>query len=206
MMNLKNAADRLHFRFRKYKPNKDAKADFRNFKPNSEDMEALNCLFTEINKRDEATIAKNNLFAKLLVYQYTQNIRHYETTVLSDLNFALKDIHKILSYDLESIYKGFYNDLHSNQLNKLVHNSNTNDKIDKKVAEIRKGDMEIESFLLAKYGGVENYIEHLESGKITDEEQRNVIKSLDQNKKTFTFAYVTDKLNELVTECYNNFN
>ena len=66
--------------------------------------------------------------------------------------------------------------------------------------------MEIESFLLAKYGGVENYIEHLESGKITDEEQINVIKSLDQNKKTFTFAYVTDKLNELVTECYNDFN
>ena len=201
MMNLKKAASRFQFRF-----SKDNKGEFRNFKPNSEDVQALNCIFTEINKRDENTIAKNNLFAKLLVYQYTQNIRHYETTVLSDLNFALKDIHKILSYDLEAIYKGFYNDLHSNQLNRLVHNGNTNDNIDKKVAEIRNGEMEIESFLLAKYGGVENYIEHLESGKITDEEQINVIKSLEQNKKTFTFAYVTDKLNELVTKCYNDFN
>ena len=201
MMNLKKAASRFQFRF-----SKDNKGEFRNFKPNSEDVEALNCIFTEINKRDENTIAKNNLFAKLLVYQYTQNIRHYGTTVLSDLNFALKDIHKILSYDLESIYKGFYNDLHNNQLNKLVHNGSANDKIDKKVAEIRKGEMQIESFLLAKYGGVENYIEHLESGKITDEEQRNVIKSLDQNKKTFTFDFITDKLNELVTESFYKFN
>jgi hypothetical protein len=201
MMNLQKAASRFQFRF-----SKDNKGEFKNFKPNSEDVEALNCIFTEINKRDENTIAKNNLFAKLLVYQYVQNIRHYETTVLCDLNFALKDIHKVLSYPLESFYKGFYEDLHHNQLNQLNKNSDINAGIDNEIDRIRKGDLEIDNFILHKYDGLENYIKHIESSKITDEQQIDIIKSLDQNKKTFTFAYVTDKLNELVTKCYNDFN
>ena len=200
-MNLKKAVSRFQFRF-----NKDEKGEFRNFKPVKEDVDAINCILSELNKRDENTIAKNNLFAKLLVYQYTQNIRHYETTVLTDLNLAQKDLHKILSYPLDSIYKGFYNDLHSNQLNKLVHNSNVNDLIDKKVSDIISGKIIIDNFLLNKYNGSENYIKHLQSEKITEAEQKNVIESLRQNKKTFTFAYVTDKLNEMVTKAFNNNN
>jgi hypothetical protein len=200
-MNIKTAQKHFQRRFAK-----DSKGNFYTFKVESKDVEAINCIFTEMNKRDERTLAKNNLFAKLLVYQYTQNIRYHETTILSDLNLAQVELCKILEYPLESIYKGFYNDLHGNQLNRLVKYGEVNDGIDVKVAEIRDGKLGVEDFLLAKHDGLEGYIKHLESGKITDEEQINVIKSLQQNKKTFTFAYVTDKLNEMVTEAYNRFN
>jgi hypothetical protein len=201
MMNLKTAASRFQFRF-----SKNEQGEFRNFKPNKDDIEAINCILTWINNQKKDVIAKNNLFAKLLVYQYTQNIRHYGTTVLSDLNFAQRDLCKILDYPLEGLYKAFYNDLHNNQLNQLNKNLNINVAIDKKIDRIRKGDLEIDSFLLDKYNGLENYIKHLESEKITDEQQINVIKSLSDNKKTFTFDFVTDKLNDMVTEAYNKFN
>ena len=201
MMNLKTAASRFQFRF-----SKDNKGEFRNFKPNKDDVEAINCILTWINNQKKDVIAKNNLFAKLLVYQYTQNIRYYGTTVLSDLNFAQRDLCKILDYPLEGLYKAFYNDLHNNQLNQLNKNLDINVAIDNKIDRIRKGDLEIDNFLLDKYNGLENYIKHLESEKITDEQQINVIKSLSDNKKTFTFDFVTDKLNDMVTEAYNKFN
>ena len=200
-MDLKKAANRFQFRF-----SKNEQGEFRNFKPNKDDVEAINCILTWINNQKKDVIAKNNLFAKLLVYQYTQNIRHYGTTVLSDLNFAQRDLCKILDYPLEGLYKAFYNDLHNNQLNQLNKNLDINVGIDNKIDRIRKGDLEIDSFLLNKYDGLENYIKHLESEKITDEQQINVIKSLSDNKKTFTFDFVTDKLNDMVTEAYNKFN
>ena len=87
-----------------------------------------------------------------------------------------------------------------------MHNSNVNDLIDKKVSDIISGKIIIDNFLLNKYNGSENYIKHLQSEKITEAEQKNVIESLQQNKKTFTFAYVTDKLNEMVTKAFNNNN
>ena len=200
-MNLKKAASRFQFRF-----SKNEQGEFRNFKPNKDDIEAINCILTWINNQKKDVIAKNNLFAKLLVYQYTQNIRHYGTTVLSDLNFAQRDLCKILDYPLEGLYKAFYNDLHNNQLNQLNKNLDINVAIDNKIDRIRKGDLEIDNFLLDKYNGLENYIKNLESEKITDEQQINVIKSLSDNKKTFTFDFVTDKLNDMVTEAYNKFN
>ena len=201
MINLKKAVSRFQFRF-----SKDNKGEFRNFKPNKEDVEAINCILTELNIRDKQTLAKNNLVAKLLVYQYTQNIRYYGTTVLCDLNFAQRDLCKVLSYPLEMMYRSFYNDLHHNQLGRLHKNSDINNEIDKKIAEIRDGKLGVDSFLLAKHNGLEGYIKHLESDKITDEEQINIIRSVSQLKKTFTFEYVTDKLNEMVTEAYNRFN
>mgnify|MGYP003680596459 CR=1 FL=1 len=201
MINLKTAVSRFQFRF-----SKNDKGEFRNFKPNKDDVEAINCILTWINNQKKDVVAKNNLFAKLLVYQYTQNIRYHETTVLNDLNLAQVELCKILEYPLESIYKGFYNDLHGNQLNRLLKYEDINNDIDVKVSEIRDNKLGVEDFLLAKHDGLEGYIKHLESGKITDEEQRNVIKSLQQNKKTFTFAHVTGKLNEMVTEAYNRFN
>tara|TARA_R110000787_G_scaffold46422_3_gene112675 strand:+ start:547 stop:1149 length:603 start_codon:yes stop_codon:yes gene_type:complete len=200
-MDLKKAVNRFQFRF-----SKNEQGEFRNFKPNKDDIEAINCILTWINNQKKDVIAKNNLFAKLLVYQYTQNIRYYGTTVLSDLNLAQRDLCKILDYPLEGLYKAFYNDLHNNQLNQLNKNLDINVAIDNKIDRIRKGDLEIDNFLLDKYNGLENYIKHLESEKITDEQQINVIKSLSDNKKTFTFDFVTDKLNDMVTEAYNKFN
>jgi hypothetical protein len=200
-MNLKSAVNRFQFRF-----NKDTKGEYRNFKPVKEDIDAMNCILTELNNRDEKALAKNNLVAKLLIYQYTQNIRYYGTTVLSDFNLANIDLCKVLEYPLESMFKSFHNDLHSNQLNKLIENSDVNDSIDKKVADIRSGKEGVEEFVLAKYRGLENYIIHLESEKITEEQQINVIKDLQDYKKAFTFDHTKAKLKEMIANYCNKYN
>ena len=200
-MNLKSAVSHFQFRF-----NKNTKGEFRNFKPVKEDVDAINCILTELNNRDKNTLAKNNLVAKLLIYQYTQNIRHYGTTVLSDFNLANIDLCKVLEYPLESMFKSFHNDLHSNQLNKLIENSNVNDNIDKKILNIRNGKHNVEDFVLNKFKGLENYIIHLESEKITEEQQINVIKDLQDYKKAFTFENTKDKLKEMIANYCNKYN
>jgi hypothetical protein len=200
-MNLKSAVSRFQFRF-----NKDTKGEYRNFKPVKEDVDAMNCILTELNNRDEKVLEKNNLVAKLLIYQYTQNIRYYGTTVLSDFNIANIDLCKVLEYPLESMFKSFHNDLHSNQLNKLIENSDVNDSIDKKVADIRSGKEGVEEFVLAKYDGLENYIIHLESEKITEEQQINVIKDLQDYKNAFTFENTKAKLKEMISNYCNKYN
>jgi nitrogen regulatory protein PII-like uncharacterized protein len=200
-MNLKSAVSRFQFRF-----NKDTKGEYRNFKPVKEDVDAMNCILTELNNRDEKTLAKNNLVAKLLIYQFTQNLRHYGTTVLCDYNLANIDLCKVLEYPLESMFKSFHNDLHHNQLNKLIENSNVNDSIDKKIADIRSGKEGVTDFLLHQYRGLENYIIHLESEKITEEQQINVVKDLRDYKKAFTFDHTKEKLIEMVANYCNKYN
>jgi hypothetical protein len=201
MMNLKSAVSRFQFRF-----NKDTKGEYRNFKPNKEDVDAMNCILTELNNRDEKALQKNNLVAKLLIYQYTQNIRYYGTTVLSDFNLANIDLCKVLEYPLESMFKSFHNDIHNNQLNKLIENSDINDSIDKKVADIRIGKEGVEEFVLAKYDGIENYIIHLESERITEEQQINVVKDLRDYKKAFTFENTKSKLKGMIANYCNKYN
>ena len=201
MINLKTAVSRFQFRF-----SKNDKGEFRNFKPNKDDVEAINCILTELNNRDEKTLAKNNLVAKLLIYQYTQNIRYHKTTVLSDFNLANRDLCKVLEYPLESMFKSFHRDLHHNQLNKLIKNSDANDGIDKKVSDIRSGKEEVTEFVIHKYKGLENYIKHLEADKITDKQQLNVIKDLQDYKKAFTFEHTKNKLMELVVNYCNKYN
>jgi hypothetical protein len=200
-MNLKSAVSRFQFRF-----NKDTKGEYRNFKPVKEDVDAMNCILTELNNRDENALEKNNLVAKLLIYQYTQNIRHYGTTVLSDFNLANIDLCKVLEYPLESVFKSFHNDLHNNQLNKLIDNSDVNDSIDKKVADIRGGKEVVEEFVLSKYDGIENYIIHLESERITEEQQINVVKDLRDYKKAFTFENTKSKLKGMIANYCNKYN
>ena len=200
-MNLKSAVSRFQFRF-----NKDTKGEYRNFKPVKEDVDAMNCILTELNNRDENALEKNNLVAKLLIYQYTQNIRHYGTTVLSDFNLANIDLCKVLEYPLESVFKSFHNDLHNNQLNKLIDNSDVNDSIDKKVADIRSGKEGVEEFVLAKYNGLESYIIHLESERITEEQQINVVKDLRDYKKAFTFENTKAKLKGMIANYCNKYN
>ena len=201
IMNLKSAVSRFQFRF-----NKDTKGEYRNFKPVREDVEAMNCILTELNNRDEKVLAKNNLVAKLLIYQYIQNIRYHGTTVLSDFNIANVDLCKVLEYPLESMFKSFHRDLHHNQLNKLIENSNVNDAIDNKVADIRSGKEGVEDFVINKYGGLENYIIHLQSGRITEEQQINVVKDLQDYKKAFTFENTKEKLKEMVSNYCNKYN
>ena len=104
------------------------------------------------------------------------------------------------------MFKSFHRDLHHNQLNKLIENSNVNDAIDNKAADIRSGKEGVEDFLINKYGGLENYIIHLQSGRITEEQQINVVKDLQDYKKAFTFENTKEKLKEMVSNYCNKYN
>ena len=106
--NLEKAVNKLSWRFGSDKP----------FKPNQDDIEALNTIFGWINRQKKETLNNNVLFAKLYIYHLTMNIRHYGTTIIDDL--AQKDLSKILNTDLSLFYDSFYRDLQDNQLNKLL--------------------------------------------------------------------------------------
>ena len=201
MYDLNKAVSRFQFRF-----SKNSNGEFNNFKPNKDDVDSINCILNWINNQKKAVAENNPLFAKLLVYQYIQNIRHYETTVLSDLNFAQRDLCKVLDYPLELLFKSFHNDIHLNQLNKLNKNNEINKNIDIKIQEIHDKKLIVDNILLSKYNGLDGYINHLESTKITDKQQIEIIKSIATLKETFTFDCVSDKLNDMISEAYNRFN
>lgn len=111
---LKKAVNRFQFRF-----TKQENGDYKNFKPNHSDIEAINTILSWINRQKEDSVRNNHLFAKLYIYHLTMNIRHYQTTVLDD--YPQKDLSRLLDKPLELFYQSFYNDLIDNQLNKLLH-------------------------------------------------------------------------------------
>jgi hypothetical protein len=199
--NIEKAIKKFQWRFRK-----NEKGEFISFKPTYDDVLAINSLLTWINNQKKKTIENNQILAKLLIYQYIQNIRFYETTVVTDFNFAQKDLSKVLSKPLESFYQSFYRDIHDNQLNKLVKYKNINNEIDEKIERIEKGDLIVDDFLLNKYKGLDNYIIHLQKSKITKKKAEEVVKEYQNLKETFTFDYVKSKLNDMITEAYNRFN
>ena len=51
-MNLNKAVNRFQYRF-----SKDDKGEFRNFKPNSQDVEAINCILTWINNQKKTMVS-----------------------------------------------------------------------------------------------------------------------------------------------------
>ena len=134
---LKKYVDRFQWRF-----SKDENGNFKQFKPNYKDVEAINNIFEWINRQKKETLKNNVLFAKLFIYFLNQNIRHYETTVLDE--FPQKEITKILRTPLHLFYKAFYEDIKFNQINKLSkeNTSEENDEIIKQHKEL------LESFTL----------------------------------------------------------
>lgn len=106
-MTIEKAANRLTWRF----------SSNTSFKPNKEDLEAVNTLFVWIASQKEISLLNQGLFAKLYIYQLNQTLLYHNSTVFD--NTVQKDLSKILSYPLEYFYESFHKSLHHNQLSKL---------------------------------------------------------------------------------------
>lgn len=120
---LKKAVNRFQFRF-----TKNSNGSFNTFKPNTDDIQAINTIFGWITRQKKESVLNNSLFAKLYIYHLTMNIRHYETTVLND--YPQKDLSRLLDLPLGSFVKSFYNDLQDNQLNKLLKTEDKNKQLE----------------------------------------------------------------------------
>lgn len=119
------------------------------FEPNESDFNALKSILGSLDRNKKINIANNTLFAKLYIYHLTMNIRHFETTVLN--SYPEKELKRMLDKPLEMFVQSFYNDLHNNQLNKLLKTEN-------------------------------------------EKEQKDILESVEQLKKTYTLDYVRGKL------------
>ena len=181
-----------------YKLSPNEKGAYFNFKPSIDDFNDLKTILGYINRQEKINLENNVLFAKLFIYELTMEIRSYQTTVLNP--FPLKKLSAIMQKPLPLFYDAFYRDLLDNQLNKLVEFDFINKQIEE---DIKNAD---ENY--PDYEGItskEDYIKHKQSKIITEEQRHEVLKEYEQLKKTFTLEYVTDKLNDTITESVNKF-
>jgi hypothetical protein len=186
--NLDKAVNRLSWRF----------SNETTFKPDNNDVEALNTVFEWINHQKKETLNKNTLFAKLFIYHLTMNVRHYETTILND--FPQKDIISLLEKPLDLYFKAFHQDIHNNQLNKLVEFDKINAQIDKDIAAAERDYPKFDSIT-----SQENYIKNKEAQRITEDQKIKVVKDYKNLKETFTLEFVKGKLIDMVTEAINKY-
>ncbi len=111
--NVKNSGKRLLY---KLSPMKNGK--YRTFEVEEKDFNALKSLLGYINRVESKTIYNNQIMAKLYIMELVGRIRENETTIFNELLF--KELSHQLSKPLDLFYKAFYEDLCSNQLNKLT--------------------------------------------------------------------------------------
>lgn len=122
---VKNAGKRLLY---KLSPMKNGK--YRTIDVEEKDFNALKSLLGYINRVENKTIYNNSLYAKLYLMDMVGRIRQNETTIFNETIF--KDLSYQLSKPLDLFYLAFYEDLCSNQLNRLTK-GNFTDKEGKEV-------------------------------------------------------------------------
>lgn len=115
---VKRAGERLLWRFGLDKP----------FKPNADDRIALKSVLHSYNGFCSDAINNNQLFAKLYIYQLTQDIRYHQTTVFEEL--VQLELSKVLDTPLHLFYDAFIADLYGNQLNRISEVSSQKEKLD----------------------------------------------------------------------------
>lgn len=118
---VKNSGKRLLY---KLSPMKNGK--YRTIDVDEKDFNALKSLLGYINRVESKTIYNNQLLAKLYIMELVGQIREKETTVFNRSVF--ERISNQLSKPLDLFYKAFYEDLSSNQLNKLTKGTFTDEE------------------------------------------------------------------------------
>ena len=96
----------------------DSNGECKSFKPNESDFNALKSILGAINRSQGETLSNNQLFAKLYIMQLVGDIREKQTTVFNEVLF--ERLSNQLSKPLDLFYKAFYEDLCSNQLNRIT--------------------------------------------------------------------------------------
>lgn len=109
---VEKAGKRLLWRFQK-----DENGNYKNFKINADDELALKSVLAWVNRQSSGVFDKQTLFAKLYLLQLIGSIRENKTTVFNE--FVFVELSNQLSKPIELFYKAFYEDLCSNQLNRL---------------------------------------------------------------------------------------
>lgn len=122
---IKKAAERLAFRFKQ-----DEIGNSTSFRPNRDDVAALETIFGWIDRQKKETISNNTLFAKLYIYFFNQQIRYFETDSLDMI--CQKELSKLLDTPLDVYYKAFHKELHSSQISKICERAKkeNNSKVD----------------------------------------------------------------------------
>ena len=111
--NIKKAGEKLIWRL---KP--DDKGNYKAFKPNKNDFEALKVVLGHITSSLEKERLDNGLFAKLYIYTFCDFIRKFESDVLeSEIKVQLD---RLLSAPIETFYEAFNNDLNTIQLDRMI--------------------------------------------------------------------------------------
>jgi hypothetical protein len=122
---VKNSGKRLLY---KLSPMKNGK--YRTLEVEEKDFNALKSLLGYINRVESKTILNNQVMAKLYIMELVGQIRENETTIFND--FLFKELSNQLGKPLNLFYKAFYEDLCSNQLNRLAK-ENFTDKEGKEI-------------------------------------------------------------------------
>ena len=111
--NIKKAGERLIW---KLKPNE--KGEYKQFKPDNKDFEALTCVLGHINESLEKDRLNNPLFAKLYIYVWVDLMRKYESTMFDEM--VQSELHGMLDKPIELFYMAFDNVLTHHLQNGLL--------------------------------------------------------------------------------------
>ena len=106
-MILEKGVNRLRWRF----------SSNTSFKPNQNDIEALNSVLEWIGSQKKINVLNQDLFAKLYIYELIRFLRQYDTTIFNDI--VQKELSQVLDKPLSHFYDTFYEDLVHNQLSKI---------------------------------------------------------------------------------------
>ena len=110
---VKKAGGRLLWRL-----SPDEKGNISSFKPNENDLQALKVVLGWITSMKKETLLNQRLFAKLYIYNFTEHMRKYESTVLE--KEVQKDLSRILAMPLNVFYDAFYKDLSTRQFEEII--------------------------------------------------------------------------------------
>lgn len=196
--NVKKSGERLLWRFKERK----------NFTPNDNDMNALECILEWINRQTSENVKNNQLFAKLYIQYLIYTIQHHQTTIIDPM--PQHSLSRLLNRPLELFYHDFYTDIHNNQLNKLSEYHDYNKLIDKEIQDIKDGKVKFIYDKDPRYFDESEErkkieIEKKQKEKISDQQQKEIIKVWFEYKEEFDLDFVTKKLNLMISEALNRF-
>ena len=107
-MILEKGVNRLRWRF----------SSNTSFKPNQNDIEALNSVLGWIGSQKKINVLNQDLFAKLYIYKLIEFLKMYDTSIFNEI--AQKELSQVLDMPLEAFYDRFYNDLIHNQIKRIT--------------------------------------------------------------------------------------
>ena len=95
-------------------------------KPNQTDLEALKVIAEYVENSKKQEIRNNYLFAKMYVYNFTNEVTHLKDSFSNTFRIAQNNLHKALKLPLESSIKNCMNILNNNEYLLLCKRLNLN--------------------------------------------------------------------------------